>query len=93
MKNVGDNVILTNPDLMAIFKEMELAIIKLMSELGIITPEASSIMQAQTQMAQNQMPQAPNTGLPPGVNPMELLQMQQYQQFEQFQKLMQQQPK
>jgi hypothetical protein len=37
MKNVGDNVILTNPDLMQIFKEMEIAIIKLMQELGIIT--------------------------------------------------------
>jgi hypothetical protein len=88
MKNVSDNVIMTNPEIMNIFREMEMAIIKLMQELGIITPEAGSYMQAQTQINPNQVPQIPN-GLPPGVNPMELLQMQQ---FEQFQKLMQQQP-
>ena len=29
---------MTNNDVMAIFKEMEMAIIKLMQELGIITP-------------------------------------------------------
>jgi hypothetical protein len=61
-----------------------------MQELGIISAEAGQYMQAQGQMG-GQLPQAPN-GLPPGVNPMELLQMQQMQQFEQFQKMMQQQP-
>ena len=96
MKNVGDNVIMTNPEIMAVFREMETAIIKLMQELGIISPEAGQYMQAQTQIPGGQMPvgQIPN-GLPPGVNPMELLQMQQMQQmqqFEQFQKMMQQQP-
>lgn len=94
MKNVGDNVILTNPDLMQIFKEMEIAIIKLMQELGIITQEAGNFMQAQTNIANSQVPN-PNNGLPPGANPLELLQMQQLQQlqqFEQFQKMMQQQP-
>jgi hypothetical protein len=93
MKNVGDNVIMTNPEIMAVFREMETAIIKLMQELGIISPEAGQYMQAQAQLPGGQLPQAPN-GLPPGVNPMELLQMQQMQQmqqFEQFQKLMQQQ--
>lgn len=89
MKNVGDNVIMTNPEIMQIFRDMELAIIRLMQELGIITAEAGNMMQAQSQMPVGQLPQYPN-GLPPGVNPMELLQMQQ---FEQFQKLMQQQPK
>jgi hypothetical protein len=77
MKNVSDNVIMTNPEIMNIFREMEMAIIKLMQELGIITPEAGSYMQAQTQINPNQVPQIPN-GLPPGVNPMELLQMQQF---------------
>lgn len=38
MKNVGDNVIMTNPEIMNIFKDMELAIIKLMQELEIISP-------------------------------------------------------
>lgn len=93
MKNVGDNVIMTNPEIMAIFREMETAIIKLMQELGIISPEAGQYMQAQAQIPGGQLPQAPN-GLQPGVNPMELLQMQQMQQlqqFEQFQKMMQQQ--
>lgn len=37
MKNVGDNVIMTNPEIMQIFRDMELAIIRLMQELGIIT--------------------------------------------------------
>jgi DNA-binding transcriptional regulator YdaS (Cro superfamily) len=87
MNNVSDNVIMTNPEIMSIFREMETAIIKLMQELGIISPEASQYMQTQSQIPSNQAPQFPN-GLPPGVNPMELLQMQQY---EQFQKLMQQQ--
>lgn len=94
MKNVGDNVIMTNPEIMAVFREMETAIIKLMQELGIISPEAGQYMQAQAQIPGAQIPQAPN-GLPPGANPMELLQMQQMQQiqqFEQFQKMMQQQP-
>ena len=90
MKNVGDNVIMTNPEIMAVFREMETAIIKLMQELGIISPEAGQYMQAQAQIPGGQLPQVPN-GLPPGVNPMELLQMQQMQQFEQFQKMMQQQ--
>ncbi len=95
MKNVGDNVIMTNPEIMAVFREMETAIIKLMQELGIISPEAGQYMQAQAQIPGGQIPggQIPN-GLPPGVNPMELLQMQQMQQmqqFEQFQKMMQQQ--
>jgi hypothetical protein len=89
MKNVGDNVIMSNPEIMQVFRDMELAIIKLMQELGIISAEAGNLMQAQSQMPPNQIPQYPN-GLQPGVNPMELLQMQQY---EQFQKLMQQQPK
>lgn len=73
---------------------MEIAIIKLMQELGIITQEAGNFMQAQTNIANSQV-QNPNNGLPPGANPLELLQMQQLQQlqqFEQFQKMMQQQP-
>ncbi len=51
-------------------------------------------MQAQTNIANSQVPN-PNNGLPPGANPLELLQMQQLQQlqqFEQFQRMMQQQP-
>lgn len=91
MKNVGDNVIMTNPEVMSIFRDMETAIIKLMQELGIITPEAGQYMQAQAQLPQGQIPPQ---GLPPGANSLEMLQMQQLQQmqqFEQFQKFMQQQ--
>jgi hypothetical protein len=94
MKNVTDNVIMTNPEIMNIFREMESAIIKLMQELGIISPEAGQYMQNQSQIPPNQVPQYP-TGISPGVtNPMELLQMQQIQQMqqmEQFQKYIQQQ--
>lgn len=78
MKNVNDNVIMTNPEVTNIFRDMELAIIKLMEELQIISPEASSMM-----LNQSQMPQ-PQTGLPPGSNPMDLLQMQQMQQMQQM---------
>ena len=94
MKNVTDNVIMTNPEIMNIFREMESAIIKLMQELGIISPEAGQYMQNQSQIPANQIPQYP-TGISPGVtNPIELLQMQQIQQMqqmEQYQKYIQQQ--
>lgn len=93
MKNVGDNVIMTNPEVMAIFRDMELAIIKLMQELGIISPEAGNYMQAQTQFANNQAPQIPQGGIPPNVNPLEFLQLQQMQQLEQMKKMMEQQQK
>ena len=71
---------------MGVFREMELAIIKLMQELGIISPEAGNYMSNQTQMP-NQMGN-PNllAGMQPGTNPMDLLQMQQRQQFEQMQR-------
>jgi len=49
-----------------------------MEELQIITPEASNMMLNQQQMNKTQ------TGLPPGSNPMDLLQMQQMQQMAQF---------
>ena len=79
MKNVSDTVIMTNPEITNIFRDMELAIIKLMEELQIITPEASSMM-----LNQSQQMNQPQTGLPPGSNPMDLLQMQQMQQMAQF---------
>jgi len=79
MKNVSDTVIMTNPEITNIFRDMELAIIKLMEELQIITPEASSMM-----LNQSQQMNQPQTGLPPGSNPMDLLQMQQMQQMQQM---------
>lgn len=89
MKNVGDNVIMTNTEVMNIFRDMESAIIVLMQELGIISAEAGQMMQNQTQFANNgQQPQLP-TGLPPGTNPMDLLQLQQLAQLEQMQRFMQ----
>jgi len=74
---------------MNIFKEMELAIIKLMQELGIITQEAGNMMQAQSLGPNN--PYTTNLpGMQPGTNPLELLQLQQLQQFEQMQRAAQQ---
>jgi hypothetical protein len=61
---------MTNPEIMGIFKEMELAIIKLMQDLGIITQEAGNFMQAQTQQGIN--PNVPGLmpGMQPGTNPL-----------------------
>lgn len=70
MKNVGDNVIMTNPEIMGIFRDMEMAIIKLMQELGIISPEAGNYMQQQTQFNPGQTPPNLLAGMQPGTNPL-----------------------
>ena len=77
---------MTNKEVMEIFKEMELAIIKLMQELNIITAEAGNYMASQAQLP-NQL-NNPNilSGMQPGTNPLELLQMQQRQQLDQMKK-------
>ena len=54
---------------MNIFKEMELAIIKLMQQLGIISPEAGNYMQAQSQN-QGSNPYGNMPGMQPGTNPL-----------------------
>lgn len=77
---------MTNPEIMGVFREMELAIIKLMQELGIISPEAGDYMQKQTQFQQGAPTPNLLAGMQPGTNPLELLQLQQMQQFEQMQK-------
>ena len=80
---------MSNKDVMTIFREMELAIIKLMQELNIISPEAGNYMASQAQMP-NPMGGNPNlVGGMPGTNPLDLLQMQQRQQFEQMQRAQQ----
>jgi hypothetical protein len=62
---------MTNPEIGGIFRDMELAIIKLMQDLEIITPEASNFMQQQSQFANNpNAPQMQYPGVPPGANPM-----------------------
>lgn len=58
-----------NVDIMNIFKEMELAIIKLMQELGIISPEAGNYMQAQSQNPASN-PYGMMPGMQPGTNPL-----------------------
>ena len=78
-----------NVDIMNIFKDMQLAIIKLMQELGIISPEAGNYMQAQSQNPTNS-PYGVMPGMQPGTNPLELLQLQQLQQFQQMQRAQQQ---
>ena len=76
---------MTNPEIMAIFRDMELAIIKLMQELGIISPEAGNYMQQQTQFTPGTNPPNLLAGMQPGTNPLELLQLQQMQQMQQMQ--------
>lgn len=45
MKNVNEEAIATNPELVKIFKEMEISIIKLMQNLGVIPPEVGKVME------------------------------------------------
>lgn len=72
---------MNNKDVMTIFRDMELAIIKLMQELNIISAEAGNYMANQAQLP-NPMAGNPNLmGGMPGTNPLDLLQMQQRQQF------------
>lgn len=77
---------MTNKEVMEIFKEMELAIIKLMQELNIITPEAGNYMASQAQMPNPLANPNALSGMQPGTNPLELLQMQQRQQLDQMKK-------
>jgi hypothetical protein len=76
---------MTNPDFSALFKEMELNIIKLMEQIGAIPEQLSQYMQTQTA----NLPQGPTLpgagGVLPGSNPMEMLQLQQYMQMQQMQ--------
>lgn len=88
MKNVGEQAIQTNPGLIQLFRDMELAIIKLMQKLEIIPEDVGKYME-QTAQQRGQMPQQlpqqmPNMGMMPGSNPMDLLQMQQMQQMQQM---------
>lgn len=89
MKNVGEQAIQTNPDLINLFRDMELAIIKLMQKLEIIPEDVGRYMEQTAQMrgqTPQQLPQQqlPNMGMMPGSNPMDLLQMQQMQQMQQM---------
>ena len=85
---------LNNPEVSALFKEMETAIIKLMKDTGIINEDMAKVIEMQSQQIQgtfgdlNQnMGQGPlGGGVLPGSNPLDLLQNQQKQQFEQMQK-------
>jgi hypothetical protein len=80
------------------FKEMEMQIIKLMEEIGVIPEQVSQYMQNQSLpplAAQTANLPQPNSnlltgGMLPGSNPMELLQLQQLQQFYQMQQMQQQ---
>lgn len=68
MKNVGEQVIATSPELIGIFKEMELAIIKLMQKLEVIPEEVGKLME-QSATQRDQMPQQQIPGMmpPPGM--------------------------
>jgi hypothetical protein len=85
-------VILTNGDFTEIFKAMEMEIIKLMENIGVIPQQVSQYMQNQAFIPPvgtlpPTLPQGnpPIGGLLPGSNPMDLLQLQQLQQFYQMQ--------
>ncbi len=47
MKNLGEEVITTSPEFIKIFREMEMAIMKLMQNLEIIPPEVAEMMKQQ----------------------------------------------
>lgn len=80
---------MSNPKLGEIFKEMEIAIIKLMQKLEIIPENVSQYMLQATQQRSNEPAgQNPLGGMMPGSNPMEMLQMQQMAQFQQMQQMM-----
>jgi len=87
-------VLLSNPEVANIFKEMEQCIITLMMDCGIITEDMAKVIQMQSQniqnnvgdLGQNPSAQNPMGGVLPGSNPIELLQNQQRHQFDQMQK-------
>lgn len=90
MKNVTEDIISTNPELIKIFRDMEIAIIKLMQEIGVIPAEVGKMMEQsaaqRTNSTQQQQPMVPGMmpGMMPGNNPMDMLQMQQMQQMQQM---------
>ena len=73
MKNVGEQVIATNPELITIFKEMEVAIIKLMQKLEVIPEEVGKMMEqsaAQRDQMGGMVPPGMQQGMiPPGTMP------------------------
>ena len=88
MKNVTDQVILTNPGFNMLFKEMEMNIVKLMEQIGAIPEQLSQYMQQQQSAANTQglgFPHPGASGLLPGSNPIDMLQLQQYMQMQQMQ--------
>jgi len=47
MKNLGENVITSNPEFIQIFRSMEMGIMKLMQSLDVIPPEVAQMMKQQ----------------------------------------------
>lgn len=77
---------MSNPDFAALFKEMEMNIIKLMEQIGAIPEQLSQYMQAQSANTPQQNQSLPGAGgVLPGSNPMDMLQLQQYMQMQQMQ--------
>lgn len=85
-------MILSNPVFSALFKDLEVKIIKLMENIGAIPEQISQYMQNQSSLPVGPVnpAQSPMGGMLPGSNPMDLLQLQQFMQMQQMQ---QQQPK
>lgn len=69
MKNINDEVISKNVEFQTIFKDMEIAIIKLMQFMGLITTDAGNILEQNVSKPQfSQQPVVP--GMLPGSNPL-----------------------
>jgi hypothetical protein len=50
-----NEVIISNPEIASIFKDMEKSILILMKESGVITEDMAKVMEMQSQQIQNQM--------------------------------------
>jgi hypothetical protein len=77
-KTVDNSALMKTPELIEMFKEMEVAIIHLMQKLELIPEELGNLMAQQGNLQTNQLPTSPQ-GLLPGADPMALLQFQQKQ--------------
>jgi hypothetical protein len=85
---------MTNPEFSALFKDLELNIIKLMETIGAIPEQISQYMQSQTNAPLPGPGQSPSMnplgGMLPGSSSMDMLQLQQFLQMQQMQQLQQQ---
>jgi len=68
MKNLGQEALMTNPELGKLFQEMELSVIALVQELEIVPPELSRYME-ESILHPEKMGMMPPGMMPPGMMP------------------------